>query len=214
MEWNEDTQAMTRLSMMADWQEFPGFDAQKMLREIEPFKDYWKRYNPNRPNNRWGLSITSVDGGLSGVPDLTSLKHYEEETGIRLTNHDITTPTLVWEESEEVQKVLEPWKKWVTRCHFLRMDRGGFFPDHFDINKLDPTYDEIRLTAFVDVNEYDFKWIYDDKVIKKNSGSVWYFNANKRHSVFSTKDGMIIMVICLAWDAELFAKMMKHALVS
>ena len=214
MEWNEDTQAMTRLSMMADWQEFPGFDAQKMLREIEPFKDYWKRYNPNRPNNRWGLSITSLDGGLSGVPDLTSLKHHEEETGIRLTNHDITTPTLVWEESEEVQRVLEPWKKWVTRCHFLRMDRGGFFPDHFDINKLDPTYDEIRLTAFVDVNEYDFKWIYDDKVIKKNSGSVWYFNANKRHSVFSTKDGMIIMVICLAWDAELFAKMMKHALVS
>ena len=37
MEWNEDTQAMTRLSMMVDWQEFPGFDAQKMLREIEPF---------------------------------------------------------------------------------------------------------------------------------------------------------------------------------
>ena len=155
-----------------------------------------------------------MDGGLSGVPDLTSLKHYEEETGIRLTNHDITTPTLVWEESEEVQRVLEPWKKWVTRCHFLRMDRGGFFPEHFDVNKLDPTYDEIRLTAFVDVNEYDFKWIYDDKVIKKNSGSVWYFNGNKRHSVFSTKDGMIIMVICLAWDAELFAKMIKHALVS
>ena len=214
MEWNEDTQAMTRLSMMVDWQEFPGFDAQKMLREIEPFKDHWKRYNPNKPNNRWGLSITSMDGGLSGVPDLTSLKHYEEETGIRLTNHDITTPTLVWEESEEVQRVLEPWKKWVTRCHFLRMDRGGFFPEHFDVNKLDPTYDEIRLTAFVDVNEYDFKWIYDDKVIKKNSGSVWYFNGNKRHYVFSTKDGMIIMVICLAWDAELFAKMIKHALVS
>ena len=214
MEWNEDTQAMTRLSMMVDWQEFPGFDAQKMLREIEPFKDHWKRYNPNKPNNRWGLSITSMDGGLSGVPDLTSLKHYEEETGIRLTNHDITTQTLVWEESEEVQRVLEPWKKWVTRCHFLRMDRGGFFPEHFDVNKLDPTYDEIRLTAFVDVNEYDFKWIYDDKVIKKNSGSVWYFNGNKRHSVFSTKDGMIIMVICLAWDAELFAKMIKHALVS
>ena len=94
------------------------------------------------------------------------------------------------------------------------MDRGGFFPEHFDVNKLDPTYDEIRLTAFVDVNEYDFKWIYDDKVIKKNSGSVLYFNGNKRHSVFSTKDGMIIMVICLAWDAELFAKMIKHALVS
>ena len=214
MEWNENTQAMTRLSMMADWQEFPGFNAQKMLQEIEPFKDQWKRYNPNKPNNRWGLSITSMDGGLSGVPDLTSLKTYEIETGVRLTNHDIVTPTLVWEESKELQKLLEPWKKWVTRCHFLRMDRGGFFPDHFDINKQDTSYDEIRLTAFVNVNEYSFKWIYDDKIIKCNNGSLWYFNGNKRHSVFSTQDGMMIIVICLAWDKELFDYMVNAGLVS
>tara|TARA_R110001606_G_C15125506_1_gene622677 strand:- start:32 stop:676 length:645 start_codon:yes stop_codon:yes gene_type:complete len=214
MKWDENAQAMTRLSMMSDWQEFEGFNSNKMLKEIEPFKDQWKRYNPNKPNNRWGLSITSMDGGLSGVPDLTSLKTYEMETGVRLTNHDIVTPTLVWEESKELQKLLEPWKKWVTRCHFLRMDRGGFFPDHFDINKQDTSYDEIRLTAFVNVNEYSFKWIYDDKIIKCNNGSLWYFNGNKRHSVFSTQDGMMIIVICLAWDKELFDYMVNAGLVS
>lgn len=214
MKWDENAQAMTRLSMMSDWQEFEGFNSNKMLKEIEPFKDQWKRYNPNKPNNRWGLSITSMDGGLSGVPDLTSLKTYEIETGVRLTNHDIVTPTLVWEESKELQKLLEPWKKWVTRCHFLRMDRGGFFPDHFDINKQDTSYDEIRLTAFVNVNEYSFKWIYDDKIIKCNNGSLWYFNGSKRHSVFSTKDGMMIIVICLAWDKELFDYMVNAGLVS
>jgi hypothetical protein len=214
MKWDENAQAMTRLSMMSDWQEFDGFNSNKMLKEIEPFKDQWKRYNPNKPNNRWGLSITSMDGGLSGVPDLTSLKTYEIETGVRLTNHDIVTPTLVWEESKELQKLLEPWKKWVTRCHFLRMDRGGFFPDHFDINKQDTSYDEIRLTAFVNVNEYSFKWIYDDKIIKCNNGSLWYFNGNKRHSVFSTQDGMMIIVICLAWDKELFDYMVNAGLVS
>tara|TARA_B110000977_G_scaffold26529_1_gene33133 strand:+ start:12641 stop:13285 length:645 start_codon:yes stop_codon:yes gene_type:complete len=214
MKWDENAQAMTRLSMMSDWQEFEGFNSNKMLKEIEPFKDQWKRYNPNKPNNRWGLSITSMDGGLSGVPDLTSLKTYEIETGVRLTNHDIVTPTLVWEESKELQKLLEPWKKWVTRCHFLRMDRGGFFPDHFDINKQDTSYDEIRLTAFVNVNEYSFKWIYDDKIIKCNNGSLWYFNGNKRHSVFSTQDGMMIIVICLAWDKELFDYMVNAGLVS
>ena len=214
MKWDENAQAMTRLSMMSDWQVFEGFNSNKMLKEIEPFKDQWKRYNPNKPNNRWGLSITSMDGGLSGVPDLTSLKTYEIETGVRLTNHDIVTPTLVWEESKELQKLLEPWKKWVTRCHFLRMDRGGFFPDHFDINKQDTSYDEIRLTAFVNVNEYSFKWIYDDKIIKCNNGSLWYFNGNKRHSVFSTQDGMMIIVICLAWDKELFDYMVNAGLVS
>lgn len=214
MIWDENAQALTRLNTMSDWQEYRGFNHNKLLQEIEPFKDCWKRYNPNKPNNRWGLSITSLHGDLSGVPDLTSLKNYEEETGIRLSNHDIVTPTMVWEESAELQKLLEPWKKWVTRCHFLRLDRGGFFPDHFDVNKHDPSYDEIRLTAFVNVDEYNLKWIYDDKIISKSSGTLWYFNGNKRHCVFSTQDGMIIIVICLAWDKDLFEYMLDNGLVS
>lgn len=127
MKYNEDSQALTRLSTMSDWQEFKGFNANKLLKEIEPFKDDWKRYNPNKPNNRWGLSITSLDGGLSGVPDLTSLKNYEKETGIKLHNHDIVTPTKVWQECPTLQKLLMPWEQWVTRAHFLRLDRGGFF---------------------------------------------------------------------------------------
>ena len=32
--------------------------------------------NPNKPNNRWGLSVTSIDGGLHGK-QLTSLGDYE-----------------------------------------------------------------------------------------------------------------------------------------
>ena len=64
------------------------------------------------------------------------------------------------------------------------MDRGSFFPEHFDINKEDYSYEEVRFVGFVNCNEYDFKWIYDDKVIKGNSGTLWYFNGNKRHSVF------------------------------
>ena len=214
MIYNEDSQALSRLNTMSDWQEFEGFNAKKLLKEIEPFKDDWKRYNPNKPNNRWGLSITSLDGELSGIPDLTSFKNYEQETGIRLHNHDIVTPTRVWRESPQLQKLLMPWEQWVTRAHFLRLDRGGFFPDHFDINKHDSSYDEIRLTAFVNVNEYGLKWIYDDKIIKCNSGSMWYFNGNKRHCVFSTKDDMIIIVICLRWDKELFTYMLDEGIVS
>ena len=36
----------------------------------------WVKYNPRKDVNRWGLSITSLDGGLSGVPDLDSLYEY------------------------------------------------------------------------------------------------------------------------------------------
>ena len=188
----DDEKALARLYTMSDWIEFPGFNSKKVLEELKPFDGDWKRYNPKKPNNRWGLSVTSIDGGLSGIPDLTSLRDYEIETGQAIKNEDLDVPTPVWTESAELKKLLEPWKKWITRCHFLRMDRGSFFPDHFDVNKHDFSYEEIRLVGFVNSNEYHFKWIYDDKLIKGNSGTLWYFNGNKRHSVFSMKDGIML----------------------
>ena len=209
----DDEKALFRLHTMADWQEFPGFNARKMLEELKPYDNDWKRYNPKKPNNRWGLSVTSMDGGLSGIPDLTSLLDYELETGIVLKNEDLDEPTPVWTESTELKRLLEPWKKWVTRCHFLRMDRGSFFPDHNDVNKHDFSYDEIRLIGYVDCNEYNFKWIYDDKIIKRNPGSLWYFNGNKRHSVFSTEDGVMLLVVCLKWDKDLFLHILDNSYV-
>ena len=93
------------------------------------------------------------------------------------------------------------------------MDRGSFFPEHFDINKEDYGYDEVRFIGFVKCNEYDFKWIYDDRVIKGNQGTLWYFNGNKRHSVFSFKDGIILLVMCLKFDKHLFQKMLDYGKV-
>ena len=59
----------------------------------------------------------------------------------------------------------------------------------------------------------DFKWIYDDRVIKGNQGTLWYFNGNKRHSVFSFKDGIILLVMCLKFDKHLFQKMLDYGKV-
>jgi len=91
------------------------------------------------------------------------------------------------------------------------MDRGSFFPDHNDVNKHDFSYDEIRLIGFVDCNEYNFKWLYDDKIIKGRPGSLWYFNGNKRHSVFSTQDGVMLLVVCLKWDKDLFLHILDNS---
>ena len=84
---------------------------------------------------------------------------------------------------------------------------------HFDVNKHNFEYEEIRLVGFVNANEYHFKWIYDDKLIKGNSGSLWYFNGNKRHSVFSMKDGIMLLVICLKFDKDLFLHMLDYGKV-
>ena len=37
------------------------------------------RYNRRKDINRYGLSITSLDGGLTGIPDLDSLHEYNLE---------------------------------------------------------------------------------------------------------------------------------------
>ena len=76
---NEQLIAMQRLSMMGDWLELDIFNHDKLMEEIAPFKDDWKPYNTRKPNNRWGLSVTSLDGGLSGIPDLDSLSEYNKK---------------------------------------------------------------------------------------------------------------------------------------
>ena len=208
--------ALMRLYSMSDWQELNlTFNSKKLLKELEPFDADWKKYNPsNEKNNRWGLSVTSLDGGLSGIPDLMSLKQHYDNTGQQVSDSDINVPTRVWTECETVQRILEPFRPWVIRTHFLRLDAGSYFPDHHDMLRREFCRDHIRLTAFVNVNEYSFKWIYDDKIIKCNNGSIWYFNSHKRHCVFSTADNMLIMVILLEFNEDLYFYLMNNMRVS
>ena len=87
---SDDDKALLRLSTMSDWIEFPSFKKDKLLDELKPFEKDWKRYNYNtkKPNNRWGLSVTSIDGGLHGIPDLSSLRDWQTQTGQVIHNHD------------------------------------------------------------------------------------------------------------------------------
>ena len=148
---NNYDKSLLRLHSMGDWLEMKSkFSPKQLIKEIAPFKDQWKPYNLRNPNNRWGLSVTSLDGKLSGIPDLDSLLQYNNINNTNITNHDINTYTDVYNSSPELQKIIEPWKPWLGRCHFLRLDTGGYFPEHYDINKLEYDYDEIRFVAFVD----------------------------------------------------------------
>ena len=50
----------------------------------------WKYYQPHKPGyNRYGLSVTSLDGGYSGEPDLMSLREYYQRTGKSYTEIDL-----------------------------------------------------------------------------------------------------------------------------
>ena len=49
-----------------------------------------------------------------------------------------------------------------------------------------------------------------DTVMNVKEGSLYYFNANKPHSVFSMSDDCIMLVFCLKFDAKLFETMIDQ----
>ena len=204
--------ALQRLSFMGDWLQMKQkINTRQIMEDIEGFKHHWKPYNLRNPNNRWGLSITSLDGKLSGVPDLDSLLQYNKIHGTSITNHHIKEYTEVYKQSEEIQKLIAPWKPWLGRCHFLKLNTGGYFPEHYDINKIEYGYEEIRLIAFINnCNKKDLKFIYEDTVRDVKDGQMFFFNANKRHSVFSTSDDIIMLVFCMKFDEHLFERLIEQ----
>lgn len=204
--------ALARLFTMGDWLQMKThINTRKLMKEIEPYSDSWKPYNLRNPNNRWGLSVTSLDGKLSGIPDLDSLLQYNNIHGTQIRNSDINKYTEVYNNSEELQKIIEPWKPWLGRCHFLKLNTGGYFPEHYDINKIEYDYDEIRFIAFINkCDKKDLKFIYEDTVRNVKDGQLFYFNANKRHSVFSTSDDIIMLVFCMKFDEHLFERLIEQ----
>ena len=54
------------------------------------------------------------------------------------------------------------------------------------------------------------KFIYGDEVINVTEGTLYYFNASKRHIVSSTKDNCIMIVFCLRFDEHLFKTMIEN----
>jgi len=204
--------ALARLFTMGDWLQMKThINTRKLMKEIEPYNDSWKPYNLRNPNNRWGLSVTSLDGKLSGIPDLDSLLQYNNIHGTQIRNSDINKYTEVYNNSEELQKIIEPWKPWLGRCHFLKLNTGGYFPEHYDINKIEYDYDEIRFIAFINkCDKKDLKFIYEDTVRDVKDGQLFYFNANKRHSVFSTSDDIVMLVFCMKFDEHLFERLIEQ----
>ena len=91
------------------------------------------RYNPRTQNERYGLSVTSLDGELSGVPDLDSLPRYNKENNTTYHETDFCKFTPVYE-NKKLKQVLEPIKDDIFRTHIIKLKPGGFFPPHRDTN--------------------------------------------------------------------------------
>lgn len=189
--------------------DFPHWDTLKMTNILLKHPG-WKVYQPQKPGyNRYGLSVTSLDGGFSGEPDLFSLKEYYMTTGKVYNEIDFKRRTSVVEYFPEVNELLDFFEPNIGRTHFLRLDKGGFFPPHRDNGRivLSPTF-----RILVPINNFginDMKWIQEEKVLKLNTGEVYFINTSKAHSLFSFVDNCIMLVLNVNQSSDILEKMVK-----
>ena len=157
-----------------------------ILDNLKQFDNNWTKYNPRKDINRWGLSVTNLDGKLGPGPDLDSLYEYNKENNTNISESDFIVPTPVY---DIVKSYCDPFKEWLFRSHILKLRPGGFFPNHVD--NIGPTIDSFRLLVPLQVcDPKDFGYfIYDqNKILFWDYGHLYFLNTCKRHIIFNANN--------------------------
>lgn len=172
------------------------YDPRKFLESINQFEDNWVQYNRSKPFiRREGLSLLSLDGGFSGIPDLDSLREYNNLNGTMLIENDIKTPTPAYEYALPYFDFI---KEHAVRTHVIRLHPGGFFPIHRDNNSINVK--SFRLfVPLANCNPPEMFFMIDDdyRVLNFDHGSVYFINTSLPHAVFnasSSKTSYFIVV--------------------
>ena len=144
------------------------------------------KYNPRKPIERYGLSLTSLNGGLDGVPDLDSLSEYNRENNTNYIDRDFKTFTEVWYKSEELKNSLKDISDFIFRSHVIKLKPGGVFPIHRDFNKAN--FDAVRIIIPIAGCLYPQNvFILDGKIIHDwEPGRIYFINTLKEHLLFNT----------------------------
>lgn len=169
--------------------------------ELEKFSTDWHVYNPRRKNmGRWGLSLTSLDGAMTGVPDLDSLAQYNHENGTQYDEHHFTHPTRVLRESTALSE-LKSYLPHLGRSHLLKIEKGGFFPYHRDSHKWGSTC--LRLIALLDnAGPEQFVFLFDNKRIFMEPGRLYFMNTRIEHGLISFVPDATLLVLNVILSTE------------
>lgn len=189
--------------------DFPKWDISKVVPILLNHKE-WKEYQPHKkPNNRYGLSVTSLDGEFSGEPDLFSLREYYKMTGKGYNEGDFRKRTQLVNMIPELNPMLDFFEPSVGRAHFLKLNKGGFFPPHRDNGTvvISPTFRILVPIFNMGVN--DMKWIQEDKILHFDLGSTYFINTTRIHSVFSFVDNCMMLVLNVISNSAILDKMVK-----
>ena len=158
-------------------------DVSKLFDEIKEYK--FSKYNPRKNIPRYGLSITSLDGGFSGRPDLDSLKEYNIEHNVDLDEPDFKTLTPMW---PYVESALSKFKNHLGRTHIIKKTAGGQFPSHRDHYERENKSFRLFLPIYNCNPPFNY-FILDDKILNFEHGRMYFLNTCKEHIVFTSGRG-------------------------
>jgi hypothetical protein len=144
--------------------------------EFEKIQYNWIPYNPRKNINRWGCSITSLDGNDNGVIDLDSILEYNK---IHNTNYLEKNFSKKTKHALPFEYFLETFD--VGRSHFLKLDSGGHFPWHRDSD--DETFRIIY--TIKNCQPTSLIWLEEDRVLPLQNNKWYYINTKKRHAVLA-----------------------------
>ena len=166
-------------------------DAKKLLNEVKDFNRM--QYNPRKDIKRNGLSITSLDGELNGI-DLDSITEYNSQNNTSYNEMSFTQFTDVYFSSEEIKKIVQPFKDYIGRTHIIELDIGGFFPPHRDWPVYSQNQQSLRiLIPLKNCNPPDMYFTYDENTLFFEHGRAYFINTNKMHSLFSFSGSSFIV---------------------
>lgn len=190
--------------------DFPQWDGQATYNIVSKHPG-WKIYQPHKPGyNRFGLSVTSHDGKFSGEPDLYSLREYNKMNGTTFNESDFRVRTNIVEFLPDLKNLLDFFEPNLGRCHFLRLDKGGFFPPHRDNGAIVEVPTFRILVPIHNFGRNDMKWIQDEQILNLEIGKTYFINTTKLHSLFSYVDNCIMLVLNVMWTPQLLHKMVQH----
>lgn len=161
------------------------FDGKSFVEYTEKHFAY-KRYNPRKEINRYGLSLTSLDGGTSGVPDLDSLIEYNNEHGLELWEEDFYVKTEAF--TDKLQYLMKGFDPYIFRSHVLKIPPGGFFPPHRD-----QISDIKSFRIIVPLKNCTMKGMYfllENKKLEWEEGRFYFLDTVKTHCLFNASSSL------------------------
>ena len=151
------------------------------------------RYNPRKDIKRYGLSLTSLDGGTTGIPDLDSLSEYNKENGTTYKERDFATFTPA-HDFGNLNETIAPIKHTVFRSHILKLDPGGFFPPHRDHRGRN--VNSFRLIVpLKNMQPPNLNFLLEDKLLHWEIGSFYFLNTNLEHYLFNASMDPSYMIV-------------------